>query len=466
MKRYSTQTTDGPRVTFWGAAQSVTGSMHLVEAAGRRILLDCGLVHGKKDEARKRNASFPFVPASIDAVVLSHAHIDHCGNLPNLVRQGFDGPIYCTPATRDLLAVVLSDSARIKGHAAVAVGAIQGNSDRSAPPRLYTRSDADRAVLQCVAVPYETPHEIAAGIQLRFLDAGHILGSAMAELTITQSGKVSRIMFTGDLGRRGLPFLREPSDVPSADLLICESTYGGRFHEGMEQTAVKMSEVVRRTLARGGKVLIPAFSLGRTQIVVHYLRCWMRDGLLPRTPIYVDSPLAADIAEVYERYSDVVLTAEGPGTPDITYVRTAEDSKALSESSDPCIVVASGGMCDGGRILTYLRQYIDDPRATIVLVSYQATHSLGHKLLEKGPTVRFHGHVWNKWAEVVELKGFSGHADQKDFMALLGASAGKTRQVRLVHGEPEQAAALAKSLREHGFTDVKAPHLKDTAEVA
>jgi metallo-beta-lactamase family protein len=463
MKRHSTQTSDGPRVTFWGAAQSVTGSMHLVEAAGRRILLDCGLVHGKKDEARKRNAAFPFVAASIDAVVLSHAHIDHCGNLPNLVRQGFDGPIYCTPATRDLLGVVLSDTARILEH--VAVGAGPGNGGIPAP-RLYTRSDADRAVLHCIAVPYEAPQEIAAGVQLRFLDAGHILGSAMAELTINQSGKTSRILFTGDLGRCGLPYLREPSAVPSADLLICESTYGGRFHEGMEQTAVKMGEVVRRTLARGGKVLIPAFSLGRTQIVVHYLRCWMRDGLLPQTPIYVDSPLAADIAEVYDRYSDVIEQAEGPGTPEITYVRTAEDSKALSESSDSCIVVASGGMCDGGRILTYLRQYIDDPRATIVLVSYQATHSLGAKLLEKGPTVRFHGHVWNKWAEVVELKGFSGHADQNDFMALLGASVGQTRQVRLVHGEPEQAAALAKSLREHGFTDVKAAHLKEIAEVA
>ena len=328
--------------------------MHLVEAAGRSILLDCGLVHGKKDEARKRNAVFPFAPASIDAVVLSHAHIDHCGNLPNLVRQGFDGPIYCTPATRDLLGVVLSDTARILEHAAVPVGAVAGSGD-SATPKLYTRSDADRAVLHCIPVPYETPQEIAAGVQLRFLDAGHILGSAMAELTVAQSGKDHRILFTGDLGRCGLPFLRQPSVVPSADLLICESTYGGRFHEGMEQTAVKMGEVVRRTLARGGKVLIPAFSLGRTQIVVHYLRCWMRDGLLPTTALYVDSPLAADIAEVYERYSDVIQQAEGPGTPDITYVRTAEDSKALSESSEPCIVVASGGMCDGGRILTYLR---------------------------------------------------------------------------------------------------------------
>ena len=464
MKRYSTQPADGSRVTFWGAARSVTGSMHLVEAAGRRILLDCGLVRGRRDEAQRRAIRFPFSPADIDAVVLSHAHMDHCGNLPNLVRQGFDGPIYCTPATRDLTAVMLGDSARVHEDEAVTAGVVHGPGDASSP--LYTRSDAQRVTSQCVVVPYETPRDLAPDVRLRFVDAGHILGSAMAELTVARPSGVRRILFTGDLGRRGLPFLAEPSAVPSADLLICESTYGGRVHENMDQMAARMSDVVRRTLARGGKVLVPAFSLGRTQIVVHYLRRWMRDGVLPSLPLYVDSPLAADISEVYDRYGDCFAADDGPGMPPVTYIRTADDSKELSRSPEPCIVVASGGMCDGGRITTYLRQYIDDPRATIVLVSYQAPHSLGQRLLEKGPTVRFHGRVWNKWAEVVEMKGFSGHADRNDFLALLGSSVGQTRQVRLVHGEPDQAAALAKSLRERGFTDVEAPHLEDTAEVA
>ena len=462
MKRYSPQPSDGPRVTFWGAARSVTGSRHLVEAAGRRVLLDCGLVRGRRDEVHRPAIRFPFSPTELDAVVLSHAHMDHCGNLPNLVDQGFSGPIYCTPATRDLTSVMLGDSARVHENEAVVAGVVHAAAHHG----LYTRSDAQRVTAQCVTVPYDAPREITPGVRLRFVDAGHILGSAMAELTVAHPAGERRILFTGDLGRRGLPFLAEPSTVPSADLLICESTYGGRVHENRDQMAARMSDVVRRTLARGGKVLIPAFSLGRTQIVVHYLRRWMRDGLLPNMPLYVDSPLAADIADVYHRYGDCLLDDDTPGMPPVTYIRTADDSKELSHSPEPCIVVASGGMCDSGRITTYLRQYIDDPRATIVLVSYQAPHSLGQKLLEKRPTVRFHGHVWNKWAEVVEMKGFSGHADQNDFLALLGASAGQTRQVRLVHGEPDQATALAKSLREHGFTNVEAPHLEDVAEVA
>jgi metallo-beta-lactamase family protein len=436
--------------------------MHLVEAAGRRILLDCGLVRGRRDEAR-RNARFPFLPSEIDAVVLSHAHIGHCGNLPNMVSQGFTGPIYCTPATRDLTAVMLGDSARVHEREAAAAGVVHG---AAAEPASLTRSDAQRVVEQCVAVPYETPHDITSDIQLRFLDAGHILGSAMAELTINGPTRTRRITFTGDLGRRGLPFLREPSVVPSADLLICESTYGGRVHEGMDGLAARLGEVVRRTLARGGKVLIPAFSLGRTQIVVHYLRRWMRDGVLPHAPLYVDSPTAADIAEVYDRYGDHFAADDCDDLPPVTYVRTAEESNELSLDPDPYIVVASGGMCDRGRIMTYLRQYIDDPRTAIVLVSYQAPGTLGRQLLEKKPTVRFHGRNWNKWAEVVEANGFSGHADRNDFLALLGGSAGRTRQVRLVHGEPEQAAALARTLREHGFVNVEAPRLEETAEVA
>ena len=339
---------------------------------------------------------------------------------------------------------MLGDSARIQARDAVVAGVVYGGT---AVPALDARSDAQRVISQCVVVPYETPHAIAPDVRLRFLDAGHILGSAMAELTIDGPTRVRRITFTGDLGRRGLPFLREPSAVPSADLLICESTYGGRVHEGMDGTAARMGEVVRRTLARGGKVLVPAFSLGRTQIVVHYLRRWMRDGVLPQAPLYVDSPTAADIAEVYDRYGDHFAAHDDAGLPPVTYVRTAEDSNELCANPEPYIVVASGGMCDGGRIMTYLRQHIDDPRTTIVLVSYQAPGTLGRQLLEKRPTVRFHGRNWNKWAEVMEANGFSGHADKNDFLALLGGSAGETRQVRLVHGEPEQSAALARHLR-------------------
>jgi metallo-beta-lactamase family protein len=463
MKSYSPTHDQTPTVTFWGAAQTVTGSMHLLDVGPYRLLLDCGLSREPGEESRRRNRSFPFDPTTLDAVILSHAHVDHCGNLPNLVRQGFRGPIYCTAATRDLIAVMLADSARIQEEDAQT--ALVARGQENAPDRqpLYTRQDAARAVAQCVARSYGTTTEINPQIQLRFTDAGHILGSAITALTIQHAGREWRITFTGDLGRGGLPFLREPSLVPPADLLICESTYGGRTHDSAPIMAAKLADVVRRTVARGGKVLIPAFSLGRTQIVVHYLRRWMRDGVLPRLPIYIDSPLASDIAEVHRRYPEAVTPDEEEVSAE--YVHT-EDGRERTRQRDPCVIVASGGMCDGGRIMYHLRQHVDDPRSSVVLVSYQAANSVGARLLELRPTVRFHGRNWNKWIEVAELKGFSGHADQNDFLHLLASAAGATGRVRLVHGEPEQAEALAGRLRDHGFADVGVPQRQDVVKVA
>jgi metallo-beta-lactamase family protein len=461
---YSTKRAVGPAVTFWGAAQTVTGSMHLVEAGDSRVLLDCGLARGQRDESHQRNRHFPFDPTTLSAVVLSHAHTDHGGNLPNLVRQGFAGPIYCTPATRDLLAVMLHDTARIQEEDAQVLAVAGGRRAAVEQHRpLYTRPDVHRTLAQCVTVPSQKPATFD-DIQVRFIDAGHILGSALVALTLQQGGREHRITFTGDLGRRGLPFLRDPSPVPAADLIICESTYGGRIHDTVEAMAVKMSDVVRRTVARGGKVFIPAFSLGRTQVVIHYLQRWMRDGVLPRLPIHVDSPLAEQIAAVYRTHAEALYPAEECAGP--SYLQTHEEGRALSVQRDPCIVVASGGMCEGGRIVQHLRHHIDDPRSSIVLVSYQAPHSLGARLLEKRPTVRFHGRTWNKWVEVVQLSGFSGHADQPDFLALLASATSDTGRVRLVHGEPEQAQALAASLRKHGFADVAVPHREETVSVA
>jgi metallo-beta-lactamase family protein len=445
-----------PTVTFWGAAQQVTGSMHLVEAAGHRILLDCGLFLGSRSETYARNRAFPFRPAELDAVVLSHAHIDHCGNLPNLIRQGFTGPVFCTPATYDLLGLMLADSARIHEEDAL----VQRVLEQSGQEALYTREDAARTLGQCVAVPYDRPHALNAYAELRFADAGHILGSAMVGLALDGGGREWSLTFTGDLGRRGQGFLREPAAVPRADLLICESTYAGRRHEPLTQTLAALADTVRRTVARGGKVFIPAFSLGRAQIVVHYLREGVRSGRLPRVPLFVDSPLAADIAEVYRRHPDCLAGPPevGPTAEELVhYVRTREESREVSRQRDPCVVVASGGMCQGGRILHHLQHHIDDPRCTVVLVSYQALQSLGHRLLERGPTVRFLGRKWNKWAEVVELTGFSGHADHADFLAALAPLAGRTPKVRLVHGEPAQAEALARDLRERGFPDIAIP---------
>jgi metallo-beta-lactamase family protein len=451
-------------VTFLGAAQSVTGSMHLVECGPYRVLLDCGLHRGSRDESHQRNRHFPFDPTTIDAVVLSHAHIDHCGNLPNLVRQGFAGPIYCTPATQNLIQLMLADAARI--HEEDAHVAVVSGGRRTEPQRrpLYTRQDANNTVERCITVEYGQSAVINPDIQVRFTDAGHILGSAIVSLRLLHGGREHRITFSGDLGRRGLPYLRDPSPLPAADLVICESTYGGRTHDTAEGMAAKMSDAVRRTVGRGGKVLIPAFSLGRTQIVLYYLRRWMADGVLPRLPIYVDSPLAADILLVYDDYPGS-LYPESDEAP-AEFLLAQEEARRRSEQRDPCVIVASGGMCEGGRIVHHLRQHIDDPRSTVVLVSYQAPHSLGAQMLERRPTVRFHGRTWNKWAEVVELNGFSGHADQEDFRSLLGCAVGLTGRVRLVHGEVAQSEALAKTLTSMGFADVGVPQREEVVQVA
>jgi metallo-beta-lactamase family protein len=424
--------------------------MHLVEIGSQRLLLDCGLVRGSRDSAFPRNTLFPFDPAGLDAVILSHAHSDHCGNLPNLVRQGFRGPIYCTPATRDLTALMLADTTRI-------------HEDDAAPA---ASGDAGRAIDHCIPVPYEHEWAIGGDIQLRFLDAGHILGSAITVLTFRHAGRTQSLTFTGDLGRRGVPFLRPPPPVPAADLILCECTYGGRRHDSLDTMAAKMSKVVRGTLARGGKVLIPAFSLGRTQVVLHFLQRWMRDGILPRLPIYVDSPLAADIAGVYQLYGDAFEHLPAAGLPPVHYCRSPEEAREVSMLPEPCVLVASGGMCDGGRILAHLRLHLDDPRCSIVLVSYQAPLSLGAQLLQMRPTVRFHGRTWNKWAEVASISGFSGHADHDDFLALLGPALGQTGKIRLVHGEPPQAEALAADLRKMGFADVAVPRREEHVKVA
>jgi metallo-beta-lactamase family protein len=450
-----------PAVTFWGAAQAVTGSMHLVEAGGHRILLDCGTVRGRRHE--ERTPQFPFDPRTLTAVVLSHAHLDHSGNLPALVKQGFRGPIYCTPATRDLITVLLADSARFHEEESRVEQIVSGTAEGNGR---HGRVEARQVVEQSVPVGYGGPVDVAPGVRLELSDAGHILGSAIVALRLACEGREASLTFTGDIGRRGVPFLREPAPLPPADLVLSESTYGGRVHQSLEETAGALEAVVWRSFEQGGKVLIPTFSLGRMQLVVQYLHTWIRDGRLPHQPIYVDSPLAADLVEVYRRHLGGLdprvarSLHEDPGFlggAGVEYVRTPEESKALSERRGPCIIVASGGMCDGGRILRHLKDNLDDPRCSVVMVNYQAPHTLGRKLLEPRPRVRFHGRDWNLWADVVEVSGFSGHADRNDLLAYLRPQAGRARRVRLVHGDPEQSDALAESLRAEGFADVGVP---------
>ncbi len=451
-------------LTFWGAAQVVTGSMHLLESGKQKILLDCGLYQGKRDEARQRNAKFPFHPREVDAVLLSHAHIDHCGNLPTLIRQGFDGPIFCTPATRDLLAVMLIDSAKIQEEEAAHLNIARNYAEPWVQP-LYSRADVDRVIAQCVGINYGATRELAAHLRFQFIEAGHVLGSAMVRVISQSASGEGSLVFTGDLGRRNLPLLRPTAPIPPADVLVCESTYGNRLHEDVQHTTDKFYEAIDRTIKRGGKVLIPAFSLGRTQLVVQFLHEGVLSGRIPRVPTYVDSPLAADISEVYGMHPECLsgdaqkwVKEEGVlGGDVVEYIREFDESLRISNRPDPMIIVASSGMCDAGRIQHHLKRHIDDPRCTVILVSYQAVGTTGRRLTEKSPTIRFLGKDWNKWIEVVHLDGLSAHADRDDFLAYLKPLAGKVGKTRLIHGERDQADALAETLRGFGFDDVKVP---------
>jgi len=437
-------------VTFWGAAQGVTGSMHLIEAGSRRLLLDCGLWRGLDPEIRARNRTFPFDPTSLDAVVLSHAHVDHCGNLPTLVRAGFSGPIVCTPETRELIEWMLLDSARLQREDAATGGVTWGRRDEP----LFDDSHVAQTLDQCVELGYDEDREIIPGVKVRLVNAGHILGSAMAAVHV--DGR--RIAFTGDLGRRDPPLLASASAIPSADLLLCESTNGGRQLESVQDSVVRLEQVVRRALDQNGRVVIPSFSLGRMQVVANCLEQAMRAGRLPAVRIYIDSALGEGIAEVYHRRLGYDWESR------VRFVHSPEEGRALALETTPSIVLAPGGMGDG-RVVRYLREIIDDPRSAVVLVSYQAPDTLGRRLMTPGPRVRMQGKSFNRWAEIVQLSGFSGHADHDELAALLRGRAKDFGQVCLIHGDVEASAKFAAELDRLGYRNVTTPARGETIEV-
>jgi metallo-beta-lactamase family protein len=461
-----------PTLTFWGAARTVTGSMHRLDACGKTLLLDCGLFQGHRAESLRRNREFPFRPKDVDAVLLSHAHIDHCGNLPNLVKQGFAGPIYCTPATRALAGVMLGDAAKIQEEDAHYLNRKREKGEPPVEP-LYDGRDVYRTLLRLRAVPYDTPVTVARGLEATFADAGHLLGSAMIALRIDTPAGERRLTFTGDLGRPGLPILRDPAPVPPGDLLVSESTYGGHTHEPVEETAERLGEVVRRTAERGGKLLIPAFSVGRTQTVVYFLHQLRNAGRLADLPVYVDSPMAVRATEVFRSHPEcfdeetLQLLREDPdlfGEKSIHYVDKVHESIALNGRPGPCVIVSASGMCEAGRILHHLKHNVEDARNTILIVGFQAPDTLGRRLVERRPEVRILGRTFRLRAEVVVLNGLSSHADHGDLLRALGPLAGVAARVRLVHGEPDRAAALAEGLRAAGFADVAVPDRGESVE--
>jgi metallo-beta-lactamase family protein len=458
-----------PTVTFWGATRGVTGSMHQVDARGRTLLLDCGLFQGSRAESHRRNRAFPFRPRDIDAVLLSHAHLDHCGNLPNLVRQGFTGPVYCTAATRALAAVMLGDAAKIQEEDAGYLNRHRAKGDPKVEP-LFDGRDVYRTLLRLKAVGYDAPVTLGPDLEATFVDAGHLLGSAM--IGLRADGR--RLTFTGDLGRPGLPILRDPAPVPPADLVISECTYGGHTHEAVEETAERLGHVVRQTAERGGKLVIPAFSVGRTQTIVYFLHQLMNAGRLPDLPIYVDSPMAVRATEVFRAHPECFgdetlrLLQTQPdlfGEQHIHYVEKVHDSIALNDHAGPCVIISASGMCEAGRVLHHLKHHIEDPRSTILIAGYQAEGTLGRRLVERRPEVRILGRMFALKAEVVVLNGLSSHADHAGLLRSLAPLAGMARQVRLVHGEPARAEALAEGLRAAGFADVAIPERGDGVTV-
>lgn len=468
------------RISFHGAAQTITGSQHLITVNGQTILLDCGLYQGKREEARRRNRDFPFDVTSVAAVVLSHAHIDHSGNIPNLVKQGFRGKIVCTTATADLCDAMLLDSGHIQEEDVEYVNRKRQKYGEPPVDPIYTQEDAAESLKYFEGIEYERSYELGPDLTLTLYDAGHMLGSAIVALDI-ESGKgrlSQRLVFTGDLGRPHLPILRDPTCLSAADILLIESTYGNRTHPPLEESTGVLKETIRRTSKRGGKVIIPAFAVERTQLLVYLLNKLYHQGDLPDIPVYVDSPLAVDVTGVFRQHTeyfddetrDYLRQTDPEGDifsfRRLRYIREVEQSKKLHALNGPCVIISASGMAEAGRIQHHLKNNIEDRRNTVLIAGWQAPNTLGRRLVEKAPVVRIFGMEYKLKAEVVTLNGFSGHADLPGLLSWAKAFKKPPKQTFVVHGEPESAQMLATRLRNDlGFKGVLVPSLHQTIEI-
>ncbi len=465
------------QITFHGAAGTVTGSQHLLSVNGTRLLLDCGLYQGARAEARFRNQHFLFKPPELNAVILSHAHIDHSGNLPNLVKQGFRGPIYATHATVDLCDYMLRDSGHIQE---VDAEYLNYRAHKKGQPAdhapLYTEEDARATLPLFQDQGYERAFNVAPGVTATFYEAGHMLGSAGLILELEEAGRRVRLGFSGDLGRRGMPLLRDPVFLSDVDYLILESTYGGKNHRPPEEAFVEFTTLVKQTVARQGKVVIPSFAVGRAQELVYELSRLIHAGEIPPLPVYVDSPLATHAATIFwghralldeetQAFMEANPSDELFGFAGLRYVQSADESKTLNGKPGPMVIISAAGMCENGRIRHHLCYTLSDPRNTILIVSWQAPETLGRRLADRAREVKIFGDTYKVKAQVATINGYSGHAGQDLLVEYAAALKPRLKGVFLVHGEPAAAAALKEALALAGVGEVHIPVLHETVEI-
>jgi metallo-beta-lactamase family protein len=462
------------KLTFHGAVRTVTGSMHLLENGQSRVLLDCGLYQGHRQEAAERNRNIPFEPATVNALLLSHAHIDHSGNIPNLVKKGFEGDIHCTRATADLTAIMLQDSAHIQEKDVEYVNKIRARHGEPPVAPLYTQEDAEKAQDAFVGHALDRWFTPAAGVRAMFRDAGHILGSAIIMVNVSDGDRTVRLCYACDLGRVNLPILRDPFAVEDGDILIIESTYGGRFHGDVKVGEQKLAEVVKRVASQGGKLLIPAFALGRTQELVYGLHRLVLTGCCPDLPIYVDSPLAIDATDIFREHPECfdretnafMRRGEDPfGFRQLKYVRDPEESKKLNDEKGPFIIIAASGMVEHGRILHHLKHNIGDRNTTVLLVSWQAEHTLGRRLANGDKVVRIFGEEYERRCQVEVIDEFSAHADHNGLVEWVKKGKNHWKRVFIVHGDEPASLALADALRGAGLADVAVPHMGESVQI-
>ncbi len=458
------------KIRFWGGVGTVTGSKHLLSSGKQSLLLECGLFQGRRDEAEHANRNFPFKARDVDHCVISHAHIDHVGNLPNLVRKGYRGSVMMTKGTAALARLLLMDSAHIQESDVKYVNKRRRERGEKPKQPVYTTADAKEALRRLEPVRYAKEKKLG-GFKVVLHDAGHILGSALVDIEV--EGR--RVLFTGDLGRKQMPIIRDPVQVREVDYLIMEATYGNRLHGNYEDVGDRLAELVNRVHGRGGRMVIPAFAVERSQEIIYNLNELRQAGRIPQVPVYVDSPLASRVTEVFRSYTqyydedanEMLEVHQAPfDFPGLHYVASVEESKALNRSNEPCIIISASGMCEAGRVLHHLKHTVEDERNMVLIASFQAPHTLGRRIAEKRPRVRIYGVEYDLRCEVARMDEFSAHADRNELLEYVGGmNLPRLKKMFLVHSEPDAAAAMVEPLLKLGVREVFTPEVGDEFEL-